>query len=90
MEVLLSTRNKALSLKQAVFEDIFKKTPKSARTATVVVPTEPYLLLHQLFQLQRHHKTKKRTLMTLNQQMNKVSHWNTPPISCTAKVKEQQ
>jgi len=67
-------------MKQAVFEDMFKKASKSACTASVVVPTAPYLLLHQLLQLQRHQKTQKRTLMTLN----------TPLISCTAKVKEQQ
>ena len=90
MEVLLSTRNKALSMKQAVFDDMFKKASKSACTSSVVVPSELHLLLHQLYQLRRHHKTQKTTLMTLNQQMNKVSQRNTPPIICTAKVKEQQ
>ena len=78
MEVMLSTRNKALSMKQAVFEDMFKKASKSACTSSVMVSTEPYLLLLQLFQLRRHHKTQMRTLMTLHQQMKEVSQWNTP------------
>ena len=36
-------------MKQVVFEDMLKKVSKSACTSSVVEPTEPYLLLHQLF-----------------------------------------
>jgi len=38
MEVLLSTRNKALAMKQAVFEDMFKKASDSASTRVLISP----------------------------------------------------
>jgi hypothetical protein len=38
--------------------------------------------LHQLLALWRHQQTKKRSVITLNQQMKKISQWTIPLVSC--------
>jgi len=43
--------------------------------------------LLQLLLLWRPQKTKKRTLMTLNQQIKKISQWTTPLISCAVQYR---
>jgi len=50
-------------------------------SAVMVIPIS-CLLLHQCLQLWRLQKTQKRTLLTLNQQME-VFKWNTTLISCS-------
>jgi hypothetical protein len=64
-------------MEQADLNDMFKKV--SINVCTL-------LLLYFLVSCLPLQKTKKSNLMTLNPQMNELSKWNTPLISCTDQV----
>jgi hypothetical protein len=69
-------QRKASSMKQADLRNMFRKASRVSAHQTMWYLLTPCLLLHQILQLRRLHKTQKRTLMTLNQQMKEISKWN--------------
>ena len=62
-------------MKQADLKDTLKKPPRVSTHSALQYLLTTCLLLHQRLQLWKRQKTNKRTLMTLNQQMKKVTKW---------------
>ena len=76
MQVLLFTRKKASSIKQADLRNMFRKSSKNVCTSTVVVSPDPLSTTCQLLQLLRLQIIQKRTLLTLNQQIKGIHKQN--------------
>jgi hypothetical protein len=68
-------------MKQTDLGNMFRKAFRSVCTSTIVVSSDPLPSINVL----RFEDTRKQKRI-LNQQVKKISKWNTPLSSCTAKI----
>jgi len=70
-------------VKQTDIRDVFKKATKGV---CIVVPSDPLFPAPSTSSPMNTPENTERILMTLNQQLKELSHWNTPLISVAAQL----